>query len=172
MKSIILLSGPVGAGKSTVAHELIATSQEPVIYIEGDTFWTFIAKGAEGSRQKNFKMTMTAMTAAALPYALYGYDVILDFSIPPWFIETAHKVIRNKVPVHYVVLRPSEKVCAARAADRLEGKIADYKHYRDLYKSFDSAQRYMITDGTSDASVIAAYIREGIAEGVFRIATN
>ena len=144
----------------------------PCYYIEGDTFWSFIVKGAGGSPQKNFKMTMTAMTAmtaAALPYALYGYDVILDFSIPPWFIETAHKVIRNKVPVHYVVLCPSEKVCAARAAGRLEVKIADYKHYHDLYKSFDEAQRYIIPDGTSDASVIATYVRAGIAEGVFRI---
>ncbi len=81
MKSIILLSGPVGAGNSTVAPELIALSPQPVAYIEGDTFWCHIAKSEPGGRHKKFKMVMTAMTVAALTYALYGYEVVLDFSI-------------------------------------------------------------------------------------------
>src|SRR5271168_3352630 len=96
-KSIVILSGPVGAGKSTVAHELVALSSGPIAYIEGDTFWSFIAKGAENRRrEKNFRMIMTAMTGAALPYALYGYEVILDFSIPPWFLETAQKIVKSR----------------------------------------------------------------------------
>jgi chloramphenicol 3-O-phosphotransferase len=40
----ILLSGPVGAGKTTVAKELIATSQGPTAHIEGDKFWAFTAR--------------------------------------------------------------------------------------------------------------------------------
>lgn len=170
MKSIILLSGPVGAGKSTVAKQLISLSPEPVACIEGDTFWSFIAKGAGGSIEKNFKMVMTSMVAAALPYALYGYEVIVDFSIPPWFLRTALKMAKKReIPLHYVVLRPPEKVCAARAADRLEGTIADYRLYHDLYTSFNEAQRYIIPDAASDASVIAGHVREGIDEGMFRV---
>ena len=45
MNSIILLSGTVGAGKSTVAKELVKLIDNPVINIEGDVFWKFIAKG-------------------------------------------------------------------------------------------------------------------------------
>jgi chloramphenicol 3-O-phosphotransferase len=109
MKSIILLSGPIGAGKTTVARELIACSAGPMVYVEGDTFWAHIIRQSEIlPRHKNFKMIMTAMVAAALPYALYGYETVVDFSIPPWFLETADKVVSQKeVPVDYVVLRPA-----------------------------------------------------------------
>jgi gluconate kinase len=171
MKSIILLSGPVGAGKTTVARELVASSPSPLAYIEGDTFWSYIAKSGTGqSRNKNFRMIMTAMTAAALPYALFGYEVIVDFSIPPWFLDTARKVVKSReVPLDYVVLRPSEAVCARRAATRLEGTIPDYAPYRDLYSVFDEAERYTIKDDVSDAAVVAARIREGLNVGRFRI---
>ncbi len=170
-KSIVILSGPIGAGKTTVARELVASSPAPIAYIEGDTFWSFIAKGAANHRREmKFKMTMTAMTTAALPYALYGYEVILDFSIPPWFLETAQRVAKAKdVPLDYVVLRPSEVVCAARAAARAEGAIADYTPYRELYSLFDKAERYTIQDDASDAAAVAAHIREGLDAGKFRV---
>ena len=172
MNSIILLSGPIGAGKSTVARELVAGAPGPTVYIEGDKFWFFIAKPVEGrARHRDFKTIMTAMTAAAVPYALAGYDVILDFSIPPWFLETARRVAKVKdVPLDFVVLRPSEQVCSARAAARVEGAIADYGPYRDLYLSFDGAERHMICDDVSEARIVAARIRKGVNEGAFRLA--
>ena len=167
---LVIISGPVGAGKTTVALELVASSPPPVAYIEGDKFWFFIAKGAGRRREKDFKMIMTAMTAAALPYALYGYEVILDFSIPPWFLETAQRVVKWKdLDLDYVVLRPSETVCAARAAGRAEGAIADYTAYRELYSSFDGVERHTICDDTGDPAVVAARIRDGLDAGMFRV---
>jgi hypothetical protein len=101
---------------------------------------------------------------------LHGYEVILDFSIPPWFLETAQKVAKSKdVPLDYVVLRPSEKVCAARAAARPEGAIVDYTRYRDLYKAFDESERYTISDDSSDAATVAVRIRDGLQAEKFRI---
>ncbi|MGA2348603.1 MAG: AAA family ATPase [Candidatus Sulfotelmatobacter sp.] len=171
MKPIVILSGPVGAGKTTVARELVALSAAPLAYIEGDTFWSFLAKGDKKQAvNKKFKMTMTAMTAASLPYAASGYETILDFSIPPWFLDTARAIAKvREVPLDYVVLRPSEQVCAARAAARAEGKIADYASYRELYGIFDGVERNTIQDDTSHAKVVAARIREGLDAGVFRL---
>ena len=42
--SVVMLSGPVGAGKTTVARELVAISPAPLYYIEGDTFWSHFVK--------------------------------------------------------------------------------------------------------------------------------
>jgi hypothetical protein len=170
-KSILILSGPVGAGKSTVARELVSSATGPIACIEGDTFWSFIIKsGVDQSRKKNFRMIMTSMIAAAMPYSLAGYEVILDFSIPPWFLETVGKIVKlREVPIDYIVLQPSEKVCAKRAAERKEGIISDYTDYHDLYLTFDEAGSNSIHDDTSDPASIAARIRKGLLSGLFRI---
>jgi hypothetical protein len=113
---------------------------------------------------------MASMTAAALPYALSGYDVILDFSIPPWFLPTAFKMTnRREVPLDYVVLMPGESECASRAAARTEGQITDYSRYHDLYLSFNEAGQYSIQNDSIGASDAANMIREDLKKGRFRI---
>lgn len=170
MTSITIRSGPVGAGKTTVAHAFVAASPVPITYIEGDIFWSFIAKGTGTGRHKNFRTSMLSMMAAAVPYALADFAVLLDFSIPPWFLDRVRAVAeRREVPVDYVVLRPSEAICAARAAARREGTIADYAPYRDLYLDFDAAERYIIQDDESPAPIVAARMREGLEAGRFRL---
>lgn len=168
MGSVIMLSGPIGAGKTTVARELVAILPEPLCYIEGDTFWSFIKKSKDGDRRANFRIIMRAMTAAALPFARSGYDVLLDFSIPPEFLKAA-RVILKDVPLDYVLLRPSQAVCEARAAGRAEGKIVDYTPYRDFYALFEGSERYTLQDDEAEAPVAARRIREALGTGVFRV---
>lgn len=172
MGSIVLLSGPVGAGKTTIAASLVEISPAPLACIEGDRFWPFFAKPAPNqTRPELFRIAMRAMTLAALPFAREGYQAIVDFSIPPWFLPTARAIAasRDGVPLHYVMLRPSEPICAARAAARAHGTIADYSTYHDFYKMFAGADPHTIADDTSPATSVAARIRAGLDADIFRL---
>ena len=172
MSAIILLSGPPGAGKSTVAKELVATSPGPTVCIEGDKFWSFFAKGSpDFGRKKIFRTMLWAMAAAAMPCAKAGCETIVDFSIPLWFIDP----LRAKFPemnFDDVVIRPSQAVCAGRAATRSEGAIADYTQYSEFYADFDAPKANLVCDDTSDPATLAARIREGLADGKFRLAPH
>ena len=81
-----ILSGPLGAGKTAVSKELVVLWPAPLAYIEGDQFWPFLVKRAEGDRREDFRVIMRAMTSAAGSLARTGYDVLLDFSVPPPFV--------------------------------------------------------------------------------------
>jgi len=168
---IIILSGPPGAGKSTVAREIIKASESPLVYIEGDQFWSFYAKGFESRKPyENFKTIMSAMTAASVAYALAGFKVLLDFSIPPWFLPNAVKIVSLRdIPLHYIVLRPKEDVCARRAANRVDGSIGDYVPFHDLYIDFDEADQYTIKGELEQPEAIAKYILQAIDDARFQV---
>ena len=171
MKPIVILSGPVGAGKTTVAKELVDISPPPVVYIEGDKFWRFIAKGGEKQGHvKNFRTIMVSMMAAALPYARAGYEVIVDFSIPPWFLDIATAIVKVRdIPLDYVIIKPSLGVCAARAAARAEGTINDYTAYGELYADFEGFEQYTISDDENDVKSIARRVRKELDAGRFHV---
>lgn len=170
---ILILSGPVGSGKTTVARELVRQMTGDVVHIEGDVFWSFYAQGATGPTHRRFRTIMSAMTAAAIPFATGGSQVILDFSIPPWFLDTARKIAGMRdVPLDFVVLRPSERICADRAKARAEGSIADYSPYSELYREFDQVARHLVCDDTMSAAESAAAIVRGVADGQFRLASE
>ena len=92
------MSGPMGAGKTAVAKELLALLPAPLSYIEGDTFWSFINKDGKRGLSANFSMLVRSMTAGTVPFARSGFRVLL---------------------------RPSFEVCPPRAATRKEGP-SDY----------------------------------------------
>lgn len=166
--SVVMLSGPVASGKTTVARELVAISPAPLCYLEGDAFWPVFAKPGTKSRREQFQFLMRSITAAARPLARGGFDVLLDFSFPLEFLETARKILKE-IPLDFVMLRPSLAVCEQRAAARPEGKIADYGMYRDFYTMFEGLPKHEISNDEADPVILARRIREGLDRGIFRL---
>ncbi len=167
--SVIFLSGPIGAGKTTVAQELLGLLPAPLIYIEGDIFWSFIQKEGPHVQRDSFPVLVRSMTAAAIPFARSGYRVLIDFSIPTGFLDTARKILKE-VPFDFVLLRPSLEVCVQRAASRKEGAITDRERIKNFYPLFEDGIVNPICDDTADPAFLAQRIMEGLNGGKFRIA--
>jgi adenylate kinase family enzyme len=168
--SILVLSGPPGAGKSTVAGALVPLLPAPVAKVEGDAFWPFFARTENLERHVQFRTSMRAMSAAAIAFARDGYATILDFSIPPRSLDVARKRLKDSaITLHYVVLLPSVEVCVKRAAERRTGAIEDSKDYREFYESFITDEFEAIEDDDAPIDVIATRIHQGWREGRFRV---
>jgi len=163
-----MLSGPVAAGKTTIARELIKITPAPLCYLEGDSFWSLFTKPGAGTRRERFPLLMRSITAAAVPLARGGYEVLLDFSFPPEFLSTARKILKE-IPLDFVIVRPSLELCEKRAAARTEGKISGYRAYRDFYSMFEGSAQHEICDDEADARSIARRIRDGLDERTFRV---
>jgi len=166
--SVIFLSGPIGAGKTAVAKALLPLLPAPLSYIEGDTFWSFIRKGGERGLRDNFPVLVRSMTAAAVPFSRSGFRVLIDFSIPPAYIDTARKILKD-VPFDFVLLRPSLRVCVERAASREEGAITDYVMLKNFYARFEEETVEAICDDDADPASLARQIADGLNQGRFRV---
>ncbi|HWC96137.1 MAG TPA: AAA family ATPase [Candidatus Sulfopaludibacter sp.] len=166
--SVIFLSGPIGAGKTAVARELLPLLAAPLSYIEGDTFWNFISKGGDRSVREHFPVLVRSMTAAAIPFARSGFQVVIDFSIPPAYLDTARKILKE-VPFDFVLLRPSLQVCVERAGSREEGAISDYERLKNFYTRFEEGDVAAICDDHADPATLARRIAEGLQQGRFRV---
>ncbi len=167
--SVIFLSGPIGAGKTTVAQELLPLLPAPLSYIEGDTFWSFINKSGERGLRDNFPVLVRSMTAAAVPLVRSGFVVVIDFSIPPAYVDIARKILKE-VPFDFVLLRPSLQVCVARASSRKIGAITDHARLKNFYALFEDGSIEPICDDNADPASLAQQIAEGLKQGRFRVA--
>jgi len=166
--SVIFLSGPIGAGKTAVAKALLPLLPAPLVYVEGDTFWSFIAKQGDRGPRENFPVLVRSMTAAAIPFARSGFRVLIDFSIPPAYVDTARKILKE-VTFDFVLLRPSLQVCVDRAGSRERGPITDYGMLQDFYALFEEGTIEPICEDSADPASLAQQIADGLSQGRFRV---
>jgi ABC-type cobalamin/Fe3+-siderophores transport system ATPase subunit len=88
MGSLLAITGPPGAGKSTVAR-ILADRVKPSVLVEGDSFFAFLARGAippwlpESNDQND--IVIQAAASAAGRYASGGYMTVYDGVVGPWF---------------------------------------------------------------------------------------
>jgi cytidylate kinase len=157
MSSLLVITGPPGAGKSTVAA-LVAKRSNPSVLVDGDAFFAFLDQGSIApwlpeSHAQNDVVTRAAAAAAGRFAA--AYSVVYDGVIGPWFLATFASETGLET-LEYVILLPSVEICVDRVLKREDHGFADESATRKMHDEFRRAsidERHVFRDppGTPDA---------------------
>lgn len=167
---VVVLTGPPGAGKSTVAR-LLTDTLDPGVHLHSDDFWHFIKRGAippylpESHRQN--AVVVDVLAGAAFGYARGGYHVVVDGIVGPWFLDafrTAHG--DPAIPLHYVVLRPDQDTTLRRATSRGPDALTAAEPVRSLHRQFSGLaelEAHVVDSTRLTAEETARRVLSGIA---------
>jgi hypothetical protein len=174
MSEPIVVTGPPGVGKSTVAA-LVAESFPTVALVPGDAFFAFWFRGfiepwlPESHGQNE---TITSAAGAAVGAYSSGCQVVYDGVLGPWLLP-AFMAGAGATPVHYAVLLPPLEVCLARVAGRVGHPFGDLDAARHMHAQFATAgieARHLFTDGSRDAPATAAEVLRRVRDGSLLLA--
>lgn len=169
MAELIVVTGPPGAGKSTVARLLSAQFERSAL-VEGDAFFAFIDRGyrdpwTAGAREQN-AVVVDAAAAAAGRLAAGGYTLVYDGVLGPWFLDEFGAATGLRW-LQYAVLMPPEPVCLHRVSSRAGHGFTDLPATRHMYREFAQAdidRRNLITSVDAPTG-IATRIRQLVEDG-------
>ncbi len=175
---LLLLSGPPGAGKTTVGR-IVASRCSRSACLESDWFWTAIVNGhvppweprADGQNQ----VMIRSAVATAARMAGGGYSTVLEGIIGPWHFDLVRDELATcPVGVSYVVLRPHLDACLARATGRVadgpdqRGALTDEGPIRHMWNEFahlGDYERCVGDSSTFDPSETADRVFARVGDG-------
>lgn len=170
MGELIIVTGPPGAGKSTVATVLVERFDRSVL-IEGDAFFGFLRRGLEPpwlpeAREQNEAVTRAAAAATGW-FVASGYAAVYDGVVGPWFLPT-FTAAAGLGRLHYVVLLPSVERCVERVSTRTGHGFTDEGATRKMHREFADAdvdRRHVFSDPMDDVGGVADDIFEAMTRG-------
>lgn len=170
MSSLLIITGPPGAGKSTVA-KILADRVDVGVLVEGDAFFGFLASGSIApwlpeSNDQNLVVTRAAAAATAR-FVEGGYHTIYDGVVGPWFLPSFIDAT-GLTDVDYVVLLPSVEDCLTRVRERVGHGFDDEGATRKMHEEFAGATveaRHVLVDPPDRPDAVADLIEVAAADG-------
>jgi cytidylate kinase len=169
---VIVVAGPPGAGKSTVAEHL-ADLLDLSALVRGDDFFGFVRNGAISPWREDAHAQNTAVieAAAAATGRLGGYcTVVYDGVVGPWFLDTFVEAA-GLVHLNYAVILPPLDVCLERVSNRQRHPFTDLDAATQLWHDFHGADinaRHVLSDPEPRPSEMARTLLELVQDGTIR----
>lgn len=175
--SVVILTGPPGAGKSTVADILARRSEMPAVHLHTDDFYDRYIKSGYvlpwlPESQKQNEVVAGVIAGAACSYAAGGYFTLIDGIVGPWFLTPYREAAAAKnISLHYIVLRPADAdIAFARVQQRGTHGLKAEGPVRDLFRQFSdlgALEKHAFDSGAIGAEETAAALADRISAGEF-----
>ena len=174
---VLLLTGPAASGKSTVARLIADASAAPSVLLAGDFFAHSLRSGRlrgwEPGAEPQNEIVVEATAEAAAAYAAGGYFVVVDAMIRPAFLGIfLEPLLRRRVEVHYVVLRPPFAVVLARSRDRPTVERHDETVLARIHSYFDDLHgrdTHIVDNSSQRPDDTVAEVGAALASGRFKL---
>jgi deoxyadenosine/deoxycytidine kinase len=123
-KTIYIISGPCGAGKSTIAKELSRYLQKSVLIV-GDDIMSMFEDDNEPPWDEWLELTWKNILSLTSNFVQHDYDVVIDYIVETeleWFFKQTTDL---NVEIKYVVLRADEEKLIERLNKRGDPQLVD-----------------------------------------------
>lgn len=173
MSTVIVLTGSLGSGKTTVGR-LLAERLNNGVHIETDLFYKFFSHPIEPHLPEADSQNRAAIASscqAAKSLALHGYDVVIEGILGPWFASLIQSEFEPQITdVRYVILRTSLEQARRRVRQRGDTSIDEVvSAMHPQFQNLGEWEVNVLESSQMSAAEVVQSIQSGLAQRRFSI---